>query len=414
MRRGAVLLALCATLSAGASVTNVVDIDALVCAAAAGLTGTNGWTFSGLSSYSDGSLRFPVKDTWLQSPEFDAQVIGLEASVRCSNVSPTRWLYVLDGEGSTLTNFSACAAADKFENKSLRLDAAPDLKSVRLVMTGHGNTGVWALGSLSVVTAQPAAAPEGLCVLKATGSSCVLSWTNGPNSVSNRIEVCAVERDKDGETVVLATDFDGFSAGGNTMSMTDELPAIDPALSGVRVYAQAGTTGICQIASGSANGFLRHSGFDDYSGMSLRLVLKRYPGDNSRTQICYETGGTTNVFAEVELEDEFSEAVVDLSSLPAGAAILVGYNTVKTDHRILLDSMSIVRSGAVTKTPLGGCWIVAAQGPVQFATRGSFELVPKTPYIFTVSSVSADGLRSAAASVETRLTGGGGFCLMLR
>lgn len=397
-----------------AAVTNVVDIGAIVAAANEGKAETNGWSMSGLSSYTDGSLKFPVKDAFLLSPDFGADVMRLDATVRCSSTAPTRWLYVLGEDERAITNFAACARNDRLEEQSLELTGSNGLSRFKLLMTGHGNTGVWALGSLSVVTADPISSPFAFRVEKAAGHACVLSWTNGEHCVSNRVDAYEVKRDISGETVVFREAFDSFSAGGNPVEKTDDLPSLNAALSGVRVYAQANTEGICQIATGSESGFLRHSGFADYSGMSLKLVLKRYPGDNSRTRLAWESAGVTNIFAEIELEDDFAEAQVSLDSLPGGAAILMGYDTVKSSRRVLMDSFEIVRSGAETLLPLGSRLVVAGAGPVRFSTRGAFEIAPRTTCRFFVYAFNAEGVASSPSSVETRLTGGGGFCLVLQ
>ena len=413
MRLAPIIMVFAVALRASAAVTNIIDIGAIVNALDSERTEVNGWSFSGLSSYPDGSLKFPQIDKWLLSPDFGATILRVEANIRCSNVSPTRWLYILDENDSVVTNFSSCVKADTLEKQSLEI-AAHGLSRLKLLMTGRGNTGVWGINSLSVVTSDPISSPYALRVLNATASSCVLAWTNTANCVTNRVEVFKVNQDEDGESVFLNTGFDDFSAEGNPSEKTAELSKIDPALSGVRVYSPANTNGICQIGTGALSGFLRHSGFSDYSGMALKMSLKRYPNDSSRTQRAYEVGNETNVFAVIELENEFTETIVDLSSVPSGAPILIGYDTVKSKRRVLLDSMSFVKIGAENLTPLGSCTVEATSGEKIFHTKSAFNLLPKTTYRFFVYSLNADAVSSAPSVVQARLTGGGGFCLIIK
>ena len=416
MKRLAALALVGTAFTLRASVTNVVDVAALVAAANAGLSATNGWRLSGnMDAYSDSSLRFNEWGDSILSPDFGAPIIGIEATVRCSAVSPTRWLTVFADDDSGKRPFAACETAGSLKPQSL-VFAGGFASCVRLTLdaAGSGSTG-WGIGALSIVTADPVVAPTNLRVPRNDCDWCVLAWENGGNTVSNRVDAFVVERNGEGETVLLSTEFGGFVAGGNPKDMTSGLADIAPALSGVRVYAAANTNGICQLGTGRELGILRYGGCADYSGVSLRLKVKRHAGDGAATMVAYEVDGTTNVVETLSLpDDDYEERVVDLSRVPAGAAILLGYYTTKSNRRVLIDSLSFVRSGAVTETPAGSCWIAAAPGAVTFSTKGAFNIPSKAKCRFYVRTLNADGILSEAASAEAHLGGPSGARLILQ
>ena len=420
--------ALLASLPARAATTNEVDIAALIAAVVdAGQSETNGWTLSGLGKYEKGAdyasnpacVKFDSLNDWLLSPDFGAQIIRIDATNRCTSTVPTRWLHVLDVKGaaeSDLGCFPACLAEKRAEYQSFDVDAELSVSRVKLLLDGSGGTGVWGIGSLKIITADSVYAPSNLQVSHNGGDRCTLSWENGAGTVSNRVDTVLVERSEEGETVLLSTGFDNFSAGGNTEPKTNELAKIDAALSGLRIYSPANTTGVCQIATGTASGYLRHSGFADYSGISLKLVLKQYPGDNDGMQIAYETDNGIKVLGDrMPLPADFEERIVDLSGVPRGVAILIGYDTVASNRRVLIDSLEFVRKGTETKTVVDSHWIPATQGAASFSTRDyGIELLPKSEYRFEVRAQNADGLVSAPAAVDVVLDSLPGFRFILR
>lgn len=417
MKRLAALALIGAALTIRAAETKMVDIDAIVAAAGAGLSETNGWTMSPkLSAYADSSLQFNEWGDAIVSPDYGAPVLRIEAKVRCSSTAPTRWLRVFAADSTVvLGGFDACKREGRLEDQTVVFGDGAMVSRFRLMLdeTGTGSTG-WGIGALSVITADPVAAPTGLRMTRDSDDWCVLAWENGENTVSNRVDAFVVKRRVDGETVLFSTEFDGFEAGGNPKDMTSALSEIDTALSGVRIYAAAHTNGICQLGTGRELGILRYDGCADYSAVSLRLRAKRYPGDGTATMVAYEAEGATNVVETLSLpDDEYEERVVDLSRVPSGAAILLGYYTTKSNRRVLIDSLSFVRAGAATETPAGSCWIAAAPGTVTFSTKGVFDFPPRAECRVAVCAVNADGVVSDAASFEARLGGSPGARLII-
>ena len=418
---GAVMAAaLLASPYARAATTNEVDIAALVVASGAGLSETNGWTVSSkLDSYTDASLRFNEWIDWIVSPDYGDPILRIEAKVRSSAREPTRWLCVFDAK--TDANVGGFAASSSEGTQADRLvdfsERRPLVSQAKLMLdpSGSGST-AWGVGSLKVITTHPISEPSNLCVSRKGGNRCELLWENGEGTVSNRVDTVLVERSEEGETVLLSTGFDNFSAGGNPEPKTNELAKIDAALSGLRIYSPANTTGVCQIATGTMSGYLRHSGFADYSGISLKLVLKQYSGDSDGTQIAYETNDVIEVFGDrLPLPSEFEERIVDLSGVPRGAAILIGYDTVASKRRVLIDSLEFVRKGTETKTVVDSRWIPATQGAASFSTRDhEIGLVPKSEYRFEVRAQNADGLISDPSAVDVVLDSPPGFRFILR
>ena len=425
-------MALSPSLPARAAVTNVVDVDALIAAVDAGLSETNGWTMSGLGKYAKGAdyasnpacVKFDTKGDWLESPDYGAHILGVELVVRCSATdSATRFLHFRDMDGADAAVVATCLQANRCESKSLPFPGNADLSQFRIVLDGSGNAGVWGIGALSVLTAEPAVAPAGLRVSRMGDDWCALSWANGAGTVSNRVDAYKVERGK-GEDVIFETGFNGFdrAAVGNK-DLSEQLATLlgDAAVSGERVYAADGTNGVCQIGTTANKGFLRYSGVSDWSDVELRLVMKKhdYAGDANELQIAWETDVATNRFKTIDISAEFAEYVVELSSaqppIPANASIVIGYYSgVGGNRRVLIDSLSIVRTGAVALAPLGSRWLPASPGPVSFSTKGAFALPERAECRFDVFARNADGLLSAASTVETRLGGVPGFRFILR
>lgn len=418
----ALALVWAAVLAARAAVTNVVDVSALVAAANAGVSTTNGWTLSGLVNYTASCVKFKSRGDWLLSPDFGAPIIRVEATVRCSSTTPSRQLRILDGRSdAVLTNFVACEKADTLEDQSIMFASDSSVSCVKLLLDGTGNAGVWGIGSLSIITAGPVGAPTDLRVVRKGDDWCVLGWVNGENTVSNRVDAYQIERGV-GEMTLLETAFDEFSAigKGNPVPHADRLSQIDPALSGVNVYAPTNTSGICQVGKGDALGIIRWAGKGDYSGVSLRMSAKKYPKDNAETTIAFEYNGNTNAIATITLMDEFADYMVDLSKdiddndVPGDAALLIGYYTSKSKRRVLIDSMSIVRTNADIAMATGSCWLPASQGPASFSTRGIIDLAPRSECRFAVCAQNADGILSDAATAEALFGGTPGARLILR
>ena len=406
-------LACVAHLPLKAVTTNDVDIAALIAAVDAGHSETNGWALSGLSKYAKGAdyasnpacVKFDTKGDWLESKDYGARILGIGFVVRCSATdTATRFLYVRNLAAAQMGVVEACLQAKKCESQFLAFGQDSDFSQFRIVLDGDGNTGVWGIGEMFVVTADLAFAPTGIAVVKTNANYFVLAWVNGANTVSNRVDVYRVERGA-GETVLLETGFDDFDAigKGNPVPSADKLSEIDPALSGVNIYAQTNTSGICQIGTGKALGSLRYDGISDYSNVVLRLRAKRYPGDNAETMIVsVDSSGVTNEVKAITLLNDYTDYEINLSSITnPGSALLIGYYTTKSNRRVLLDGMSIVRKSADLETFVGTRSVPASAGQVNFRLPSDM-LTPKEEYRFSVRAVNGDGIMSDEATIGAR------------
>ena len=350
-----------------AASTNDVDVAALVAAAnASGISFCNGWTLSGLESYNANCLKFNTIDDSLISTNYQRAVVGLALSLRCSSTSPTRQLAVIDSEsGVELARFPTPTAADKLQSQVLRIDEATALHRFMLKLVGERTTGVWGVGSLSVIMADPVETPTGLCVLRPGATRVELAWTNSYTTVSNEMTITRFVASDAGETTLFECGFDNFSAAGNPALCIDRLP---PELSGELIYSPANTNSICQISSGDKRGVLLHEGFADYAGIVLRLCIMRYRSDYAKTKIRWTDGSTTNDFAVIDLMDVFTVVDVALEGIPGGARIMIGDDTAQGSRRVWLDSMVFVRAGSIREEVVGVKAFPAPSGPFEAGT----------------------------------------------
>ena len=171
----------------------------------------------------------------------------------------------------------------------------------------------------------------------------------------------------------------------------------------MNIYAPTNTSGICQIGKGKELGFIRYDGIADYSNVVLRLRAKRYPGDNAETTIVsVDPAGMTNEVETIVLVADYADYEINLSSITnPGSALLIGYYTTKSNRRVLLDGMSIVKLSADMETFVGTRSVPASAGQVNFRLPSDM-LTPKEEYRFSVRAVNGDGIMSDAATVEAR------------
>ena len=425
MKRLAAIALAVAALTARAATTNEVDVAALLAVADNGATTTtNGWTLTKLNVYNADHdcpvcLKFGELNDMLVSPYFGAPIHEIDLGLRCSaSNNATRLLYVRDTNGVEKCVAARLDSGNTYKTQEFLFDEDADFSQFKIVLEGSGNAGNWGIGSLKIVLDFDA--PSNLQVSHNGGDWCALSWENGASTVSNRVETYLVEHGI-GEDVILKTEFNEFSAidKKNPVRFDETLPTIDSNLSGAYIYAPTNTSGICQVGGSDNVGYLRYAGCSDYTNVVLRFSAKRYPERYAKTRIWYELGGTTNEIAELNLTDDFSESVVNLSSVSNGAAILIGYDPSVSsgNRRVILDSLEIVRTNTLvtTTSPIDSRWIPATSGAVSFSTKDyGIELLPKSEYRFEVRSKTAGVLVSDLAAVDVVLDSPPGFRFILR
>ena len=414
--------ALLASPSARAATTNEVDIAALLAVANNNVeTNANGWTLHKIGKYSDPVLQFNANDDWILSPDFGAPILRLEFSVRCTSTATRRLVIVNESEGGSGKEheFSLCGGNNTDESQSFDFKPEERPSQFRLKINSDlGSSGNWGVGGLKIVFDFDA--PSNLYVAKKGGDRCRLSWENGAGTVSNRLDTYLVERGT-GDEVLFETDFAGFDggAGTKTTNYTDRVAEmLGAAFSGTNVLGAAGTNGICQLGTPDERGFLRYAGLADYSNVELRLVLKRYETKDEKDVmlIAHEVDGVPIEYKTINLPREYDVRVVDLGKATAGSPIYIGYyNGVGSKRRVLIDSISIVRTHPDTLTTVDSRWIPTTQGAASFSTRDhEIGLVPKSEYRFEVRAKTAGVLVSDPAAVEVVLDSPPGFRFILR
>jgi hypothetical protein len=400
-----VLLAAAISKSLFAATTNEVDISSIAAKAAAGAEEAivDGWRFRGLKTYSESCIKFDTLSDALISKNYQSPIVAIVYSVRCSSLEPTRFLSVVIGEdGETLGRIPVVSAKDKLEEGVFLIPEEAQVKKISLLLNGSGTTGVWGLGRLAIVTSDGAEAPEGLSTERIGSTRAILSWINSFSTVSNSVSIIRLSDSLEGAGAVFECDFSLFSAGGNTKDHTSLIPEMYPGLSGERIYAPKDTTGICQISSGTAYGVLSIAGCEDYSGVSLHIRLKRYPEDYAKTELRWTDGIQTNRVAEISLGDEFTDEVIDVSSVPHGATLLICEDSAKGKRRVLIDSLSLVRKGAYRVLESETKSLVRGKGRVVVSTAGmNFKnLIPSSRYRVTVKSFASSGGSSGESQIE--------------
>lgn len=400
------LLAAALPQSITAATTNEVDISALAAKAGEGAAEAvvDGWRFRGLKTYSGECLKFDTLGDILISADYARPIVALLYSVRCSSLVPTKTLSVLTGEGGArIGSLPNVSSKDRLEAGVFPIPEEAGVRRVSLFIDGSGTAGVWGVGRLAVVTADDVETPQGLRVTRTGSSRAVFSWTNNFSTVSNVVSLTRLSMEREGEETLFFCDFSDFSAGGNPRDYTDALPTLYPGLSGVRIYAPKGSSGICQISNGDMHGALEiDAPADGYSDVVLHIRLKRYPGDHAETEVRWTDGSRTNSIASVSLSDEFSDEEIDVSSVPRGASLLVCEDSAKGDRRVLVDSLSLVRTGDYRELGTEERTAVRGSGRVDASTAGlRFTcLEPSSRYRVSVRSYNASGVRSDEAEAE--------------
>jgi hypothetical protein len=399
-----VLLAAAISKSLFAATTNEVDISSIAAKAAAGAEEAivDGWRFRGLKTYSESCIKFDTLSDTLISKNYQSPIVAIVYSVRCSSLEPTRFLSVVIGEdGETLGRIPVVSAKDKLEEGVFLIPEEAQVKKISLLLNGSGTTGVWGLGRLAIVTSDGAEAPEGLSTERIGSTRAILSWINSFSTVSNSVSIIRLSDSLEGAGAVEC-DFSLFSAEGNTKDYTSLISVKYPGLSGERIYAPKDTTGICQISSSTAYGVLSIAGCEDYSGVFLHIRLKRYPEDCAKTELRWTDGIQTNRVAEISLGDEFTDEVIDVSSVPHGATLLICEDSAKGNRRVLIDSLSLVRKGAYRVLESETKSLVRGKGRVVVSTAGmNFKnLIPSSRYRVAVKSFASSGGSSGESQIE--------------
>ena len=387
-----------------AETTNVIDLAAL---AACGTGVTNGWTLSGVDSYADDSdnVRLNALGEYLLSPTFAAPIRKLELKVKSSSETGRKLAFLpLVGETYDEVLAVTCEYSpnkDTYVSQELEFPSDLTFHAFKIMLDdGGGNTG-WGFSYLAVITDElPLPSPPTGITVTPSETDCGIRLVNGENIVSNRVYVVGIRKvPESGVTVADYTFEECVNTGASETDKSKEFAELYPAFLAYKLYYPLDAPGAVRISTGKENGYLRHCGFSDYTGLSVEVVAKRYPGDTSLAAISVysvDAGALTNVVGTVPVTDEFTTNRLDLTGVTPGAPLyfanLDGY---KSNRRFLLDRLRFWRgyTAATTVTNVVSDAVYPAPAPDDAITVGGLSRC--TEYRLSVSAIDSLGRESA-------------------
>ena len=364
----------------------------------AALTNETGWVYSDkiLSSNEGGEHPyFRTIGSYIESQQFSFNVTSITIRLSCSNTSATRHLQI----GPTLDigqQTTGVAEKDKQESQTFVFDAASNMRSFLISLKGSGTTGNWHVYSATISGVPIIDAPTNLQADNIKGTRFRLSWTNPENAVSNKIEVSEIVETKTSGGSILEYDFNDFTNNsGSATDITDDFTNAIPAFAGSSlIRLPANTNGIIQISKDTAKGYLVHSGFADYSSMSLAMSIRRPTSDHGKTfGIGYLSAeGTTNEFATFSLEVEFRTNTVSLASVPANASIILNTQGANSKRVVYIDYMAFIGDSLSTDLSTNLVKTAFVADSTMYCAR---DLSPRTQYIARITAFDAEGNESS-------------------
>jgi hypothetical protein len=269
------------------------------------------------------------------------------------------------------------------------------MRSFLISLKGSGTTGNWHVYSATISGVPIIDAPTNLQADNIRGTRCDLSWTNPENAVSNRIEVSEIVEIGTSGGSILEYDFNDFTNNsGSATDITDDFTNAIPAFAGSSlIRLPANTNGIIQISKDTAKGYLVHSGFADYSSMSLAMSIRRPTSDHGKTfGIGYLSAeGTTNEFATFSLEVEFRTNTVSLASVPANASIILNTQGANSKRVVYIDYMAFIGDSLSTDLSTNLVKTAFVTNSTMYCAR---DLSPRTQYIARITAFDAYGNES--------------------
>ena len=363
----------------------------------AALTNETGWVYSDkiLSSTEGGEHPyFRTIGSYIESQQFSFNVTSITIRLSCSSTNATRHLQI--GPTSDIGQQTTDVAENnKQENQTFLFDAASNMRSFLISLIGIGTTGNWHVYSATISGVPIIDAPTNLQADDIKGTRFRLSWTNPENAVSNRIEMSEIVEIETNCGSVLEYDFNDFTNNsGSATDITDDFTNAIPAFAGSSlIRLPANTNGIIQVSKDTAKGYLVHSGFADYSSMSLAMSIRRPTSDHGKTfGIGYLSAeGTTNEFATFSLEVEFRTNTVSLASVPANASIILNTQGANSKRVVYIDYMAFIGDSLSTDLSTNLVKTAFVTGSTTYSVRG---LCARTEYVARITAFDADGNES--------------------
>ena len=372
----------------------------------AALTNETGWVYSeGVKITSDKKhVYFNSGEESIRSPLFPFVITNISLNISCSNNSPSRKLLINTAENAEIEVPNVCEA-NKSEWKSFNLESIACIRSFTL--STRGGSGNWHLYSATISGIPLVAPPTDAQATNISGTRFALSWTNPENAVSNRIEVLEIVETETSGGSILEYDFNDFTNNsGSATDITDDFTNAIPAFAGSSlIRLPANTNGIIQISKDTAKGYLVHSGFADYSSMSLAMSIRRPTSDHGKTfGIGYLSAeGTTNEFATFSLEVEFRTNTVSLASVPANASIILNTQGANSRRVVYIDYMAFIGDSLSTDLSTNLVKTAFVADSTTYSVRG---LCPRTEYVARITAFDADGNESSPSEPLAVTTNG--------
>lgn len=382
----------------------------------AALTNETEWVYNDTDANKDGNIFLRLHSS-VTSPVFPFDITSVEITLACSNTNATRHLLITPSSGAAMKAKDVKEKGTR-EIQTFQFNEADAVRSFSISLVGSGSVGNWYIYTAVISGVPILGAPTGLAAEDVHSTRCRLVWENPANAASNRIDVSLVSYQEGAAQPSPEYDFSSFANdGGNpverTADFTNQLPAFAESS---LVYLPANSAGVIQISNDSNKGYLVHTGFDDYTDLSLLISLRIPNISQGRTfGIGYEaTPGVTNEFAQLRMLLDFRTNIVSLASVPPGVPLIFNTQGIRTKRRVQIDYLAFVRGDSATYTQttpfaafpvLGGC------------TAGIDGLAPSTDYLVTVTAFDVEGYASAPSEpieIQTTAPGSDAFTLKIK
>lgn len=362
----------------------------------AALTNATGWVYSEKmqrSSTGGEHFYFNTIGSFVKSPVFPFRVTSVRLELSCSSTTPTRHLAIVPSAGESLQSADV-STKDKKEFQTFAFDGSDAARSFEIVLTGSGQTGNWHLYSAEIAGVPLIAPPDGLAAPVVKRDGFTLRWDNPDGAVSNRVEIFEVQPGKDDKGDSVEYDFSDFrNDTGNARDATDVFTNSIPAFAGSSlIRLPANSSGTIQISKDDTKGYLVHSGFADFSGMSL-AVSARIPTDSQGKVfgIGYiAADGATNEVASLPLSLDFTTNTVSLADVPPRSPIIFNTQGANSKRIVHVDYLAFTDTSACVPPSTN---LVASF----FATAPTVDrkgLRPGADYLVRVSAFDAGGNES--------------------
>lgn len=369
----------------------------------AALTNETGWVYDSGFEYVSSQKKYGFKSgnenlDQVISPAFDFAITSVVINAEKASNKTTRRMSIRATSGNAAHNavelVDGIIPPDQVSFTITNIwDKSDAVHSFSLLTTGGSGhlylTGAVISGVLIID------APTNLQADDIKGTRFRLSWTNPENAVSNRIELSEIVEIETNCGSVLEYDFNDFTNNNNSAKdITDDFTNSIPAFTGsTLIRLPAHTNGIIQISKDDTKGYLVHSGFADYSNMSMVISL-RVPTDSQLKTFgvgYLSSEGTTNEFATFSMGVAFQTNTVSLADVPANASIVL--NTQGTSHKrvVYVDYLAFVNTGPTTICETNLVKTAVVTGSTTYSVRG---LCPRTEYVARITAFDADGNES--------------------